>query len=162
MRRGAFLCALKFMVALPYHTAVLAVGVPHLGTVWLSAITAENSARERTLREGVPGGLLPPAKLALYHIPRFCIDNGRVAVLHVILRNLAFVDLHLLGEVVGGESILKSGIALVFFVGKNALHGADLPGFLAARRRNEVLGNTEAVVLRLYFFPLSRLHCIKF
>ena len=36
--RGAFYFALELMVALPYHTAVLAVGVPHLGTEQLSTI----------------------------------------------------------------------------------------------------------------------------
>ena len=47
--RGAFLRALELMVALPYHTAVLAVGVPHLGTELLSAITAEYSTGKGTL-----------------------------------------------------------------------------------------------------------------
>lgn len=54
VRRGAFLRTLEFMVALPNYTAVLAVGVPHLGTELLSAITAENSAGKRTLRRGAP------------------------------------------------------------------------------------------------------------
>jgi len=48
--RGAFLRTLEFMVALPYHTAVLAVGVPYLGTALLSAITAEDPTGERTER----------------------------------------------------------------------------------------------------------------
>jgi hypothetical protein len=47
--RGAFDFALELMVALPYHAAVLAVGVPHLGTELLSAITAEYSTGKGTL-----------------------------------------------------------------------------------------------------------------
>jgi len=130
--RSVFYFALELMVALPYHTAVLAVGVPHLGTEPLSAITAENSTGKRTLRRGATCGFLSPAKLSLYHIPRFGIDDGGIAVFHIILRNLALVDLHLLGEVVGGEGLLKSSIALVLFVCKNAFHGADLPSLLLA------------------------------
>ena len=49
VRRGAFLLALELMVALPNHTAVLAVGVPYLGTELLSAITAEDSTGKGTL-----------------------------------------------------------------------------------------------------------------
>ena len=37
MRWGAIYFALELMVALPYHTAVLAVGVPHLEIELFSA-----------------------------------------------------------------------------------------------------------------------------
>ena len=52
--RSAFYFAIELMVALPNHTAVLAVGVPHLGTELLSAITAEYSTGKGTLRCGAP------------------------------------------------------------------------------------------------------------
>jgi len=73
-----------------------------------------------------------------------------MAVFHIILRNLALVDLHLLGEVVGGEGLLKSGIALVLFVCKNAFHGADLPGLLTARGWNVIIHQVPRnIALRL-------------
>ena len=53
-----------------------------------------------------------------------------MAVLHIVLWNLAFIDLHLFGKVVGGKGLLKPGIALVLFVCKNTLHEADPPGIL--------------------------------
>ena len=52
VRRGSFYFALELMVALPNYTAVLAVGVPYLGTELFSAITAENSTGKGTLRCG--------------------------------------------------------------------------------------------------------------
>lgn len=73
-----------------------------------------------------------------------------MAVFHIILRNLAFIDLHLLGEVFGGEGLLKSGISLVLFVCKNAFHGADLPGLLTARGWNVIIHQVPRnIALRL-------------
>ena len=40
MRRGAFLPAVKFMVALPDHPAVFVVGMPDLGAVPAPAVPA--------------------------------------------------------------------------------------------------------------------------
>ena len=40
MRRGAFLPAVKFMVALPDHPAVFVVGMPDLGAVPAPAVSA--------------------------------------------------------------------------------------------------------------------------
>ena len=138
--RSAFYFALELMVALPYHTAVPAVGVPHLGAVRLSAITAEYSTGEWTLREISVCGFLPSAQLPLNHIPRSCVNDGRVAVLYVVLRNLALVDIHRFRKIIRGELLLKPGISLVFFVGENALDSTELPVFLTAGSGYSVFG----------------------
>ena len=86
MWRGTGMLILEFAVALINHTAIFAVGVPYLGTELLSAITTENSTGKGTLRCGAPCGFLPSAKLSLHHIPRFCINDGGVAVFHILER----------------------------------------------------------------------------
>ena len=58
MRSGAFFTALELVVALPYHTAVLAVGVPHLGTEPLTAITADNLSCKGAVASGAFDGFL--------------------------------------------------------------------------------------------------------
>ena len=49
-------------------------------------------------------------------------DNCRVAVLHIILRYLTLVLFGFLGEKIHREAFLQKRIALIFFIGENALH----------------------------------------
>ena len=77
---------------------------------------------------------LPDRHFILHLLPFLRIDNGRMALVHNVLRHLALVDLHLFGKEIHGEFLLQDRRALVFFVRQDALYGAGLPFFLAARR----------------------------
>lgn len=63
-------------------------------------------------------------KLCLHGFKHFGRNDGRVAVLHMVLGHLALVHLHFLGQEIRAESLLKDGVALVFFVGLDSLSEA--------------------------------------
>lgn len=118
---------LKFVVTLPDDPAVTVGGVPGLGTENPAAVGTENLP-------GEGAGLTVPIAAAftslqlclnLFPFPR--LDDGRMAVLHIILRNLAFVDLGFLGEEIHRKGFLKQCGAFVFLVSQDALHGSSLP-----------------------------------
>ena len=54
---GAFGFILEFVVALPDHSAILVVGVPHLGAVDTAAVAARGIARVQTVRQSETGGI---------------------------------------------------------------------------------------------------------
>ena len=152
MRCPAFLIALEFAVTLPDHAAVLAVGMPHLGTVKFSAVTADD------LRGKQPGAvmILPncfsPLELRLYMIPFVRVDDGRVAVLNIVLRYLALIDFHFLLEKIHCEAFLKERCALVFLVGEDTLHRRRvLLLFPLSTIFNKEISNTS----NRYGFPLG-------
>jgi hypothetical protein len=60
--------------------------------------------------------------LALDHVEGLWVNDGFVVAFHIVLRNLAFVELGLLREVVDREGLLQEGIALVLLISKDALH----------------------------------------
>ena len=62
-----------------------------------------------------------------------------MAVFHIVLGNLPFVDLHLLLEEIYRKFFLKQGRALVFFILQNTLHRLPHPGFLSRRSRDTLL-----------------------
>ena len=113
MGRFAFVFPLKFAVTLPNDPAVTVGGVLGLG--------AENPAAVGT--KDLPGegaGLTVPTAAAftllqlcldVFPFPR--LDDGRMAVLHIILRNLPFVDLGFLGEEIHRKGFLKQCGAFV-------------------------------------------------
>ena len=69
----------------------------------------------------------------LFPLPR--LDNGRMAVLHIILGHFSLVDLCFLGEKIHREGFLQQRRAFVLLVPEDALHGGPLPhGFLAGSR----------------------------
>ena len=63
----------------------------------------------------------------LHFLVNLVADNGRMAVFDVVLRHLALVDLHLLGEKIRAEGFLQQCVALVLFIGKDAQNGSGLP-----------------------------------
>ena len=69
----------------------------------------------------------------LYLLKYLRADDGFVVALHIILRNFTFIDLFLLGEEVHGVGFLKECIALVFFVGKDAVDCSGIPFLFTAR-----------------------------
>ena len=137
--RFAFVFPLKFVVTLPDDPAVTVGGVPSLGT--------ENPAAVGT--DDLPGkgaGLTVPIaavftslqlRLHLFPFPR--LDDGRMAILHIILRNLPFVDLCFLGEEIHREGFLQQRRAFVLLVPEDALHGGPLPHGFLARGRDALL-----------------------
>ena len=134
VRRSTMMPVLKLCIALPDHPAVFAVGVPHLAAVHLAAAAAENPSR-KAARAIVLAARLPPAlDLFLHHAEHLIGHNSRMAVLDVILRYLALVDLHFLGEEVRTEGLLQERVALVFLIGEDAQYSSRLPRFLASGR----------------------------
>ncbi len=53
---------------------------------------------------------------------------------NIILRDLAFIFLFALGEIVLRKDLLQQRVTLVFFVGENAFHDISAPCFLSAGR----------------------------
>ena len=62
------------------------------------------------------------------------LNNGGMAVFHIILLYLPGVLDHLLGEEVGTVSFLQKSVSLVFFVGQNGTHHGHLPYLTPDRR----------------------------
>jgi len=54
---------------------------------------------------GNAGGTFTSPKFLLDIIKKFLSNNGRVAILYVVLRYLAFVDFHLLCQEIGAEGL---------------------------------------------------------
>ena len=104
------------MVALPDHTVVFAVGVPGLGAVPLAALTAAYLAGEKVYTAVPPSALFPALKFLLYQFKHLRADDGFVVAFDVVLRNLALVDLCLLGQEVDRVGFLQQGVTLVLLV----------------------------------------------
>ena len=120
MRCVAFVFSFEFAVALPDDAAVFVRGMPHLAAVKPTAAAADEFSRKAACAVMRASGLLPSRQLILCHIEYFRLDDGRMAVLDVILGNFPFIDLHLFCEKVRAESLLQQGVALVFLIGEDA------------------------------------------
>lgn len=51
--------------------------------------------------------------------PGSWLNDSRVAVLHIVLWNFAFIDLLLFSKKIRGKLLLKPGVTLVFFISKD-------------------------------------------
>ena len=78
----------------------------------------------------------PSGELPLDHLEHLRVNDGLVIVLHVVLRYLALIGFHLLGQEVLAEGLLQQGIALVLLVRQDALDGGLAPLVLACRCRD--------------------------
>ena len=107
MGRSAFVFPLKFVVTLPDDPAVTVGGVPGLGTENPAAVATEDLPGEGAGLTVPSAAVFTPLQLRLYLLPFPRFDDGRMAVLHIILRNLAFVDLGFLGEKIYRKGFLK-------------------------------------------------------
>ena len=83
-------------------------------------------------------------QLVLYEVEKLRFDNGRMAVRHIILRHFALVDLLLFGEEIHREFLLQERVALVLFVGEDALHHLGPPHLFAARSGNTLVGEVTS------------------
>lgn len=81
----------------------------------------------------MPGAaVFAPLQLRLHLRPLPQLDNGRVAVLYIILGHFSLIDFGFLGEKIHREGFLQQRRAFVLLVPEDALHGGPLPhGFLA-------------------------------
>lgn len=139
MGRFAFVLPFEFPVALPDDSPIAVGGVP--------GFCPENFAAVGT--EDLPGegaGLTVPIAavftslqlcLDLFPFPR--LDDGRMAILHIVLRHFALVDLGFLGEEIHRKGFLKQCGAFVFLVLQDALHGSSLPDGLFSGGRDALL-----------------------
>ena len=65
-----------------------------------------------------------------------------MAVLHIVLRNLALILLQLFGKEVDGKGFLEESIALVLLIGEDTLYCTGLPVLFASWCWN-ALGNED-------------------
>ena len=127
MGRFAFVFPLKFVVTLPDDPAVTVGGVPGFGAENPAAVGTKDLPGERAGLTVSIAAVFTPLQLCLNLFPFPRLDDGRMAVLHIILRNLPFVDLGFLGEEIHRKGFLKQCGAFVFLVPQDALHGGSLP-----------------------------------
>ena len=66
------------------------------------------------------------------------VDNGRVAVFHIVFRAFTVVDSDLFADAVGDVGLIDDGIAFVSLVGENGLYRGKLP-FCFSRRAFDAL-----------------------
>jgi len=102
----------ELAVAPPDHPAVLAVGVPYFGAVEVSAVSANNAGREDALTAVPPAQGLAALELSLDRLELLRSNDRRMAVLYIVLRNFALVDLLLLGQEVNRILLLPCNDAL--------------------------------------------------
>ena len=139
MGRFAFVFPLEFAVALPDDPAVTVGGVPGLGTENPAAVATEDLPGEGAGLTMPIAAVFAPLQLHLNLFPFPRLDNGRMVVLHIIPRNLAFVDLVFLGEEIHRKGLLKDGIAHIFFIFENAADGSQFPSLTLPRRGHAIV-----------------------
>lgn len=135
----AFVFSFEFAVALPNNTAVAVGGVPGLGTENIAAVGADDLPGEGAGLMVPVAAIFAPFHLHLNLLPFPRLDDGGMAVLHIVLGNLPLVDLGFLGEEIHRERLLKQSGALVLFVPQDALHGGPLPDGLFSGSRDTLL-----------------------
>ena len=95
--------------------------MPDLHAVPGSTVTAFDLGAEHAFSAvGVPD-LLPPCQFVLHRVPLFRDDDCFVAVLDVVLGNLAFVDFSAFRQEVSREALLKACRPTIFFVLQDAV-----------------------------------------
>ena len=106
MWSGAFLAPFIFVVALPDDFLVLICVVPDLRTVPAAALAAFNLAGEVTDAAVAVSSRTAFLQLDLHLIEDRRVDDCLMVAFHVVLRDLALVDLSLLGKVIDGVGFL--------------------------------------------------------
>lgn len=125
-----------FAIAVPDNPPEsVIVRVPYLPAENLSARTADDPAskgiagcRILKLLNAVLQGEIPPAlHLKLYRFPHFFVNNGGMAIFHIILRHLPIVVCSLFAQKINGVGFLKESVALIFLIGKHFPDTAFIP-----------------------------------
>ena len=114
-----------FAIAAPDNPPEPVIGrVPYLPAKNLAARTADDPASKRIagcrvfkFLNTILQGEIPPAfHFKLDRFPHLFINNGGMAVFHIILRHLPIVVCSLLAQKINGVGFLEECITLIFFV----------------------------------------------
>ena len=134
MRRRALLVAFILIVAAPDCAAVLIRAVLDFTAIKGAAVTAYDARGKTAFAAVASFQTSPPLQFHLGQIEYLRADNGWMAVLRVILRDLVAI-VHHEGflDIVRAVGLLQDSIALIFFVGQDALNRSRAPagGFLS-------------------------------
>ena len=136
---AALLAAVKFVVALPDYPAVFIVGMPYLRAVPALAVAAFYFAGKDAYAALAVRPRLPDSHLLLHRLEHGRVYDGVMVILHIILRDLALVDLFLFGKEIHRVHFLQERVPFVFFVREDAPDRASRPVCLAARSRDAFL-----------------------
>ena len=82
--------ALIFVIALPDQATVLGVGIPYFTAILSATFPAENFPAERMGAARPVAVSLALFPFILYKVKYFWWNDGRMAVLYIILRHLRF------------------------------------------------------------------------
>lgn len=104
---GTFPLSFELGVALPDGAPILGVRMPDLGPIEGTAVATDDAGGKNPIAAIFPAQGFPSGELGLDQIPLLPINNSRVAILNIILRNLALIYLGDLVEEVYGVSLLK-------------------------------------------------------
>lgn len=135
----AFAFPFELAVALPDNTAITVGGVPCFGTENIAAVGADDLPGEGAGLMVPVAAIFAPFQFHLNLLPFPGLDDGGMAVLHIVLGNLPLVDLGFLGEEIHRERLLKQSGTLVLFIPQDALHGGPLPNGLLTGGGNPLL-----------------------
>lgn len=102
------------MSALINGSAVLVSRVPDLWSVGTSAFTADKFGCKNIYTDVAAFRALPPFHFRLHCIENLRRDDRRVAVFHIILRNLPIILFRFLGEIIGLKVFCRSASPLYF------------------------------------------------
>lgn len=129
-------CATVFSaIALP-DRVIIGGGMLGFSSVPTAAITAYEQIRKRR-KCAVSAACIRPYGLHL--LPDGSADNGRVPVLHIVLRGFALVDFRGFCKKVRRNPFLKDGIAHIFFILENAADGSRFPPLTLPRRGHAIV-----------------------
>ena len=110
------------LIAPPYDRPVWIIGVPDLATEEPYAVRVDNPAGEHDPVAVLAAKLLAVLHLHLSQLEDLNAHDGGVAVLHMVLRQLALVLFHLFGQEVRAEALLKL-YPLLFLILPNRVEG---------------------------------------
>lgn len=137
--RFAFAFPFELAVALPDNAAVAVGGVPCFGTENIAAVGADDLPGEGAGLMVPVAAVFAPFQFHLNLLPFPRLDDGGMAVLHIVLGNLPLIDLGFLGEEIHRKRLLKQCGAFVLFIPQDALHGGSLPDGLFPGSRDTLL-----------------------
>ena len=113
-------------IALPDCPAVFAVRVPDLGAEDLTAIAADDFSGKGTVALGAAGACFAPSQFQLCFLPFSRLYDCLMAVFHIVLRNLALVDLPFLLQEIYCEFLLQECRSLIFFISEYAFQSGGM------------------------------------
>lgn len=114
--------------------------MPSLTAIPSATVAALDLCPEYALAAVGSADAFPALDLLLNGVPFRRVDDRLMAVLDIVLRYFALVDLPLLRQKVRGKTLLKERRSPVLFVLQDAVHGRGAPLRLPGRARYPVNG----------------------